>query len=134
MKENDLLPPDTGITIKKIESWFTQIAKSVNKTDFDAVLSAYRTITVSDEVLTKGQARVRLDPSFSEKVDKVLKARPNLSTRLLLRAPDTPAGLTERQVTLIRRGRLKSIHQDHKHFLEKALNLNEADETSDNIV
>lgn len=123
MQREGLLPPDHHITVQRIESWFTRIAKMASEADFDAVIKAYESI--SDEEVKKGnprcsEQRVPLSQDFIDDLNAVLKDRPNFSINTFLKRTDTPEGFSASKLSSILTGRVKTIAVTHKEFLEKA--------------
>lgn len=124
MKRRELFPDNHKISVSRIESWFTRIAKMTIKTDFDAVLAAYKSISNEDIIKSNprcSELRVPLTQDFINDLNAALKDRPNFSRKLLLKRPDTPKGFSSAKFSSILNGKVKTISTGHKKFLEDTL-------------
>ena len=112
MQREGLLPQGHNITVQRIESWFTRIAKMASKDDFEAVIKAYETI--GDEEIKAGnprcsEQRVPLTQDFIDDLNAVLKNRPNFSRNTFLKRSDAPKGFSATKFSAILTGRVKTI-------------------------
>lgn len=124
MQEQGLLPDNHNITIKRIESWFTRIAKATDERDFQTVVTAYESITNAQDLKRtprRGQERVTLEPEFVLELNEAFQERPNFSRAMLLRRSNPPDGLTAAKLSMILQGKVKTIPLSHKTYLERVL-------------
>ena len=122
MKGKGMLPEN--ITVQRIDSWFSRIAKSVKAKDFDAVLRAYEGIKedyVDKNIPRTGTLREPVTPEFLKQLKQAFKKRTNFSAKTLLKHPDTPSKLTQVKLSNILKGRTKTIPKSHRVFLEKVV-------------
>ena len=80
MHRTGLLKPGHKITVKRIESWFTRIAKKANPDDWSAVLAAYRKLPDADAhhaAARCSEQRVPVSDDLQARLNKVFKERTN---------------------------------------------------------
>lgn len=120
MVDNELVPADAHLSLKKIESWYSGICKSVKPDEYEAVIAAYSKLP--NKIISKcahgriGQ-RVPVCDNLRRRLE-LLAGRTN-SMAALLRREGGPVGLTPAQLSNIKNGKFDTMLEEHAEFLER---------------